>query len=147
MYSLFQGSFGSFVPLRNVYPFTSGVTRASRLSGHFPPFVTLYSVSAVSIAVMSTLAFSPWANENRFRTFGTTSVVRSPMMTITTIISARVNPARPPRVRSGMVLMSVSLSRSARSLELPDLEDREHDRNHDIAHDGGQEDDHDRLQD
>jgi hypothetical protein len=100
----------------NVWPFTSGVTSASRLSGHFPPFVTLYSVKAFSIEVMSTLALPSCAKANFLRMFGTTRVARRPMITITTIISARVNPPRPAGVRWNLVFMSVSLRALVRAL-------------------------------
>src|SRR5262245_11192624 len=148
MYSFFQGSLGTLEDLRKRLPCSSGVTSASSESGYLPALRVAYSSSAVTIAVMSALALPSAAWKNFDITLGTTRVASRPMMTMTTIISARVKPRRARGVWA--ICMSVESIRAAaaRSLaEVADLEDRKDDRDDDIAYDNRQKDDHDRLQD
>src|SRR5262245_66360110 len=89
--------------------------------------------------VMSAFALAMLALPSLEITLGTTSVASKPMMTMTTISSASVNPARDPCC----VLMIRSLLSSSYVAHLQDGED---DGPHDEADHDRQDDDHDRLQ-
>src|SRR5688572_33321786 len=88
---------------------------------------------------MSASALAVLARASLLTTFGTTSVARRPMMTITTISSASVKPARE-------TLCCGFMAGSRSSVDVSDLQDGQDDGPDDEADHHGEEDDHDGLE-